>query len=334
MPTTVSTSSIFGKFTSIFKSKDPLKREIIQSASILDRMLRSLEFSRKNLETAIEEHKKKLKLQSGDDEMARIIDEEIRNIHGYISIINKTIYDLARVKYRLETLFYVEEPLKVLPEIIEELRAVEPVIEKINPQLINHIKSLEQKVASIMTLSSSYIPGYTAGFNTRVSDRTSQANMLSEQSMETQRVVLPDKKKEKTPPQMLDQRLVQSNAGLIQQNNNQLNAETKPAVTKPTRIHTENTNSVSNEIPVSKGNEQVKELVSSIHDVNVNPSTNTAVTNIPLNIVEQWILEELKITGGIIDLKLFETKYGVSRNVVLEALSSLESKNLIRIRRK
>jgi hypothetical protein len=194
MPTTVSTGSIFSKFASIFKSKDPLKREIIQSASILDRMLRSLEFSKKNLETAVEEHQKKLKHQDDDSEMAKILDDEIKNIQGYISIINKTIYDLARVKYRLETLFYVEEPLKVLPEIIEELRAVEPVIEKINPQLINHIKSLEQKVASIMTLSSSYIPGYNPSFNSRVLSKTSDTTLPQEPVKATQQPLFIEKK--------------------------------------------------------------------------------------------------------------------------------------------
>jgi hypothetical protein len=56
--------------------------------------------------------------------------------------------------------------------------------------------------------------------------------------------------------------------------------------------------------------------------------------NIPLHIVEDWVLQELKINSGVIDLRVFEAKYGVSKKLVLEALNSLESKNLIRIRRK
>ncbi|MEM4934129.1 MAG: hypothetical protein QXN82_04630, partial [Desulfurococcaceae archaeon] len=132
MALSATSAGIFSKLYSVFKSRDPLKREILQSAGIIDRMLRSLETSKKNLETAIEEHKKKLKVQGDDKELAKIIDDEIRNIYGYLSMITKTIYDLARVKYRLETLFYVEEPLKIIPEVLEELRSVEPVIEKIN----------------------------------------------------------------------------------------------------------------------------------------------------------------------------------------------------------
>ena len=332
MPTTVSTGSIFSKFTSIFKSKDPLKREIIQSASILDRMLRSLEFSKKNLETAVEEHQKKLKLQGDDNEMAKILDDEIKNIHGYISIINKTIYDLARVKYRLETLFYVEEPLKVLPEIIEELRAVEPVIEKINPQLINHIKSLEQKVASIMTLSSSYIPGYNPSLNSRVLSKASDTTLPQEPIKTTQQPLFIEKKIEsvKTSSQELEHaQTTHSTSTLTSKTKTTSSSEVNLTPGRQSYSQPIRTESFS-----AKAEEPVKEQVSTPLSINVDPTTRTLVSNVPLHVVEQWILNELKISGGILDLRLFETRYGVSRSVILEALNSLESKNLIKIRRK
>ncbi|MEM4826765.1 MAG: hypothetical protein QXK07_01815, partial [Desulfurococcaceae archaeon] len=56
--------------------------------------------------------------------------------------------------------------------------------------------------------------------------------------------------------------------------------------------------------------------------------------NVPLNVVEQWILLELKQTAGILDLSAFEKKYGVPRALVLEALRSLESKSVVKVRRK
>jgi DNA-binding GntR family transcriptional regulator len=51
-------------------------------------------------------------------------------------------------------------------------------------------------------------------------------------------------------------------------------------------------------------------------------------------VVEEWILHELKLNGGVLNLKLFEAKYGVSKEVVFEALRSLEAKGKIKLRRK
>ncbi|MEM4933258.1 MAG: hypothetical protein QXN82_00160, partial [Desulfurococcaceae archaeon] len=57
-------------------------------------------------------------------------------------------------------------------------------------------------------------------------------------------------------------------------------------------------------------------------------------SSVPLHVVEQWLLNELKVSGGVLDIRLFEKKYGVTREVVLEAIRSLEARNIIRVRRR
>jgi len=313
MPTTATSTGIFGLFASIFKSKDPFKKELTQSLNILERMLRTLEASKKNLESVMEEHKKKINLYSSDHEMGKILSDEIHNINGYISVINKAIYDLIKVKYRLETLFYVEEPLKELPTIAEELKSIEPIIEQINPQLLNNIKLVEQKVASLMAISSSYIPG-----------------------------LIP------RPPSLQDQGIAK-----LQQSKPITSAQTMTAVDKPTGVKVEEkqmetTAQVKSAIKASQTvgavetreapkvlEQPLQQQVAGLHGEARELFEPALVrSNVPLNVVEEWILHELKLNGGVLNLKLFEAKYGVSKEVVFEALRSLEAKGKIRLRRK
>ncbi len=313
MPTTATSTGIFGLFASIFKSKDPFKKELTQSLNILERMLRTLEASKKNLESVMEEHKKKINLYSSDHEMGKILSDEIHNINGYISVINKAIYDLIKVKYRLETLFYVEEPLKELPTIVEELKSIEPIIEQINPQLLNNIKLIEQKVASLMAISSSYIPGL----------------IPRSPSLQDQGIAKPQQSKPIT------------------------SAQTMTAVDKPTRVKVEEkqmetTAQVKSAIKASQTvgavetreapkvlEQPLQQQVAGLHGEARELFEPALVrSNVPLNVVEEWVLHELKLNGGVLNLKLFEAKYGVSKEVVFEALRSLEAKGKIRLRRK
>lgn len=280
-------TGVLGRFLSIFRAKDPLKREIVYSINTIDKILRSLEVTKKSLEAVAEEHKKRIKASDGDKEFTKILEEETRNIHGYLNLMTKSIYDLMRVKYRLETLFYVEEPLKVLPEVLEELRSVEPVIEKINPQLLSQIRTLEQKVAGLLAMSSMNTPAlYSALPSTSAHD----------QQVQKQHQVSPVPEKS---AQMNNKTTVQ----LIQEYES-LQPPSKP-LSKQSIMQSAPT------APIIK-----QEM------------------NVPLNVVEQWILLELKQTAGILDLSAFEKKYGVPRALVLEALRSLESKNVVKVRRK
>lgn len=280
-------TGVLGRFLSIFRAKDPLKREIVYSINTIDKILRSLEVTKKSLEAVAEEHKKRIKASDGDKEFTKILEEETRNIHGYLNLMTKSIYDLMRVKYRLETLFYVEEPLKVLPEVLEELRSVEPVIEKINPQLLSQIRTLEQKVAGLLAMSSMNTPAlYSALPSTSAHD----------QQVQKQHQVSPVPEKS---AQISNKTTVQ----LIQEYES-LQPPSKPLSKQ----------SIMQSAPTAP---IIKQEV-----------------NVPLNVVEQWILLELKQTAGILDLSAFEKKYGVPRALVLEALRSLESKNVVKVRRK
>lgn len=308
-----SNASVFSRFTSIFKPKDPMKREIIQSASIIERMIKNLEFSKRNLENILEDHKRRVKSSTEDPELKKILEDEIRNISGYLSIIGKTLYDLAKIKYRLETLMYVEEPLKVLPEIIEEVRTIEPLIEKINPELLNHVKTLEQKVASILAISSSYIPGLTRPIETTEKHQETQVRDVKQQPLPFVQQILSNKTERKP--------------------SDQITHKTTQVITQPsTQREKETSSKLTREGPVKLP----EQLTTSAPSVQASGDQSSALVtaSIPLHIIEQWIIEELRVNSGILDVKAFERKYGVSRELVMKALSSLESKNLIRIRRK
>ncbi|MEM4487554.1 MAG: hypothetical protein QXK88_01935 [Desulfurococcaceae archaeon] len=298
MSATIASPGVLSRFLSLFKNRDPAKKELVQSVTMLDKLLRSLEISRKNLEAVAEEHRKKMRSQGDDKELTKILDEEVKNIYGYLSMLTKTVYDLTKVKYRLETLFYVEEPLKVIPEVLEELKAIEPSIEKINPQLINQVRALEQRVASIMSMSSPYIPGLTS------------TTLISSYSTEQRSPY--SNRKVQAPPQVKPSPTTQPKG------------EKAPS----SSLQQEKKKEEPLQAPVAQAPDKKQETAALQQpQVQVNFS-------VPLHIVEQWLLNELRVTAGILDISVFEKKYGVPRNVVLEALSSLESKKLVQVKRR
>jgi ribosomal silencing factor RsfS len=280
-------------FFSTFRIKDPVKRGILDSTTLIDRMLKTLESSRRSLEALAEEYKRRAKTPGQDSEVSRIIEDEVRNIFAYLSLITKTIHDLTRVKYRLETLFYIEEPLKAIPEILVELKNIEPELEKINPQLLAHIKMLEQRVTSILAITSpssvSSTPIYTPQpTSPEISERdTSRSN---ESKAYTASTVVSKTVKER--------------------------AEIVKTYKSPVTLEKSSNIEIQREPTIEKQH------------------AGTPQANLPLHIIEQWILGELKVTAGILDIGVFERKYGVPRERILEALSSLEAKGLVKIRRK
>lgn len=299
----MSTSSIKGglsSFFSLLRVKDPVKREILESTMLIDRMLRTLESSRRSLESLADEYKRRAKVPGQDGEISRIIEEEVNNIFAYLSLITKTLHDLTRVKYRLETLAYIEEPLKVIPEILAELRSIEPELEKINPQLLTHIKMLEQRVTSILAVTS---PVSIGNFST--------ANTYSQQ----QHAEIKEVKFTHTSVPK-DQSTSQSVSMPV----------STVKATKGSNVERQKSRSPVAQNTATSTKQLLKEPTVNLH--------KSESVSLPLHIIEQWILNELKITAGILDLGIFEKKYGISRERILEALSSLEAKGLIKIRRK
>ncbi|MEM4528566.1 MAG: hypothetical protein QXS23_05190 [Desulfurococcaceae archaeon] len=279
-----SRANILGKFISLFKTRDPVRKSIFDSIALLERMIRTLESSKRSLEVVMEEHKKRVKTSGGDKELIEIIDEETRNVSGYLALLTKVVYDLARVRYRLETLAYVEEPIKILPEVLDELRKIEPEIEKINPQLISQIKTIEQKVSSILITSSSDIIPHTSISKKEITE--SKDVKTIQESMPSEKVNVSSRTLPAPPPEVVvsnvDKTTTQQVAIPIPQ-------EQKPGID---------------------------------------------LEEVPLNVIEQWLLDELRTCAGILDVQLFERKYRVKRENVYKALKSLEDKGLIKIKRR
>lgn len=282
MSLSMSRSGLLDKFASIFKPKDPIKRSILESVILLDRMIKNIEASKRNLELVLEEHKKKAKISGGGDrELINIIDEESRNISGYLALFSKVSQDLVRVRYRLETLAYVQEPLKSLPEILEELKRIEPEVEKINPQLLMGMRMLEQRIGSIMASTSSETFSLFKAKREETAAEQSQAAQAKAPSL-VQRVIPPEPP---AAPPIAAQAKPEEPQPVKQ-------AEARPAAPQPPE------------------------------------------KEVPLNVVEQWILRELQMKGGILDISSFTSRYKISKEKVLEALASLERQGLIKLKRK
>lgn len=265
-------------FTNLFRSKDPIKKSILDSVVILDRMIRSIETSKKSLETILQENERKARVYGGGDkEISEILSEEYKNAQGYMVLLSKVSHDLARIRYRLETLAYVQEPLKLLPEVLEELRKIEPEVERFNPQLLTYIRMVEQKVGNILIATS-----------TDTSPTPLSKRGMVEEDVFKQSVREAGRQEVKLPPPP-PQEVAGKKAELVQTN-------TQPV----------------NKVEVARRE-------------NTHP---------PIGVVEQWLLRELNAKGGILDMNNFSARYGVPKEVVFEALMSLEKKGAIRLKRK
>ncbi|MET1159966.1 MAG: hypothetical protein ABWW65_03305 [Thermoprotei archaeon] len=144
---------LLGKFR---VSKDPVAKNIHAATITIDRMLNFIESTRKNLENMYEEHQRRARLfaEEGKEEYEKIFVEESKHIASLIALFSKVHFDLMRVKYRLQTIMTVEEPMKLLPEIIQELEMIRPEIERIAPELTTMLIEVERRVNSVMAASS------------------------------------------------------------------------------------------------------------------------------------------------------------------------------------
>lgn len=149
-------SRLFGRIFGLFsKPKDPVTRSIYDAVSLLDRMIAQIEVTYKSLENIHEENSRKAKIfaSEGKKNYEKIFLEELKHISGLMAMMEKVKMDLMRVKVRLETLTHVEQPMRILPEVIQELQAIRPQVEKIAPELTMYLLEVERKVSSIMSTS-------------------------------------------------------------------------------------------------------------------------------------------------------------------------------------
>ncbi|MEM1675054.1 MAG: hypothetical protein QXL68_00545 [Desulfurococcaceae archaeon] len=149
-------NNLFNRIIGAFRGpKDPLVKNIHEAMATLDKMTNYIETTKKILENKYEEHQRRAKIfaSEGKSEYEKIFIEESKHISSLISLFSKIQYDLIRVKYRLETVTIVEEPLQLIPEIIHELESLKPDIERIAPQLTTLLLEVERRVNSIMSVS-------------------------------------------------------------------------------------------------------------------------------------------------------------------------------------
>ncbi|MEM4431328.1 MAG: winged helix-turn-helix transcriptional regulator [Desulfurococcaceae archaeon] len=149
-------NNLFIRFFNIFKQpKDPFTKSVNEALLMLDKMINHIEATKKSLESKHEEHERRAKIfaSEGKRDYEEIFLEESKHISGLINMFSKVQHDLLRVKYRLETITIVEEPMKVLPRVLEELEAIRPDLERVAPNLMTLLLELERKVTNIMSTS-------------------------------------------------------------------------------------------------------------------------------------------------------------------------------------
>ena len=54
---------------------------------------------------------------------------------------------------------------------------------------------------------------------------------------------------------------------------------------------------------------------------------------VPLPLVKKWIIEEIKMNGGVFVVRDFANKYRVPKHIVYDALKKLEEEGLIKLKR-
>ncbi|MGC9011862.1 Snf7 family protein [Thermogladius sp.] len=266
MSSAVTRGGLLSRIIWALKPKDPTTKNLYDAIVILERMINSLESSKRSLKAVVDEHAKRSKMaaQDGKTEFQAIFDEEIKHISSLMAIFEKVTYDLLRVRYRLETLTLVEEPMKMLPEVIRELQDLRPEVERIAPELTTMLNEVERKVSSIMAVS----------------------------NLGTSTLTLSIPKKH-----------VQEAQG---------DAKTAAAQLPPLP---------PTETPLSskQGRTEKREVA--------------VETSVPINVIAQWVLDELRSSGGILDLPSFTSKFRVSKEKVFEALRYLEEKGVIKVKR-
>ncbi len=160
---------LLGWIGSLFKRtpKDPISKNIYEAITVIDRMITSIDFTRRSLIEAQEEHSRKAKqfASEGKKQYEEIFLRELEHIGGILSMLEKTRVDLVRIKTRLSTIATMERPLKELPEVIEELRNLRPQVEKIMPQLTLMITEVERKVQDVIV--STNIPNISLDYATK-----------------------------------------------------------------------------------------------------------------------------------------------------------------------
>jgi len=186
-------TNLWSKLLGLFRApKDPVLKNLRESIYMLDKMASFIDSTRRVLEEKYEEHQRRAKLYAseGKREYQAIFEEESKHISTLLTLFSKVYYDLIRVRYRLETISMVEEPMKLLPEIAQELDMIRPEIERIAPELTVMLHEVRRRIASIMATTSTSLEAFAALYS---DEKTSSSVEVKEnkQAIELKSLPLP-----------------------------------------------------------------------------------------------------------------------------------------------
>jgi len=161
-------TNLWSRLLGLFRApKDPVLKNLRESMYMLDKMASFIDSTRRVLEEKYEEHQRRAKLYAseGKRDYQAIFEEESKHISTLLTLFSKVYYDLIRVRYRLETISMVEEPMKLLPEIAQELDMIKPEIERIAPELTVMLHEVRRRIASIMATTSTSLEAFATLYN-------------------------------------------------------------------------------------------------------------------------------------------------------------------------
>jgi len=187
-------TSLWSKLLGLFRApKDPVLKNLRESIYMLDKMASFIDSTRRVLEEKYEEHQRRAKLYAseGKREYQAIFEEESKHISTLLTLFSKVYYDLIRVRYRLETISMVEEPMKLLPEIAQELDMIKPEIERIAPELTVMLHEVRRRIASIMATTSTSLEAFAALYSDGKASSSSGEVKENKQAPESRPLPLP-----------------------------------------------------------------------------------------------------------------------------------------------
>ncbi len=250
--------SWFGWFTRLFGSrKDERSPAILKTLHIIAKVLEEIEITRRRMEDRYNDLAKKAKEAAlkGDRDHHKILLIEMDEVGKLIALMEHAKKSVYQIQLRLETMLEMGNTFDQLPEIMNVISNLKPMLAKVTPELMEKMAELEKEVSSIMA-STTIPPIYGKVKPKNVDVGTDAAEEL----------------RDLLPPQ----------------------------------------NTPTPQI-IGYGGSWYKQ----------ESTRNTTKNNVGIDVVKKWLLDEIMLTNGFLDIEAFIRKYGVDKTTVLKALNKL-----------
>lgn len=247
--------SWFTWISRLFSSKkDERSPAILKTLHTLAKVREEIEITRKRMEDRYNDLAKKAKEAAlkGDRDHHEILLAEMDEVSKFIALIEKAKKSVYQIQLRLETMLEMGGTFDELPEVMNVISNLKPVLAKITPDLMEKMAELEKEVSNIM--ASTTIPPIYGKMKPK------GVSVSSEVSEEL---------KELLPPQNTPISLATGYGG---------------------SQHRRNT---------------------------------VVKNNVGIDVVKKWLLDEIMLANGFLDIDAFMRKYGVDKTTVLRALNKL-----------